>query len=48
MAMNHLRNLAEVLKTGRNEIQVAEDVRIRALKSTQRMVAFVNNRRNID
>ena len=48
MAMNHLRNLAEVLKTGGNEIHVDEDVRIRALKSTQRMVDFVNNRRDID
>ena len=48
MAMNHLRNLAEVLRSGRNEIHVDEEVRIRALKSTQRMVDFVNNRRNID
>jgi quinolinate synthase len=48
MAMNHLRNLAEVLKTGHNEIHVAEDVRIRALRSTQRMVDFANDRRNID
>ena len=48
MAMNHLRNLAGVLKTGGNEIQVAEDIRIRALRSTQRMVDFVNDRRNID
>jgi quinolinate synthase len=48
MAMNHLRNLAEVLRTGRNEIHVDEDIRIKALKSTQRMVDFVNNRRNID
>jgi quinolinate synthase len=48
MAMNHLRNLAGVLRTGRNEIHVDEEVRIRALRSTQRMVDFVNNRRNID
>ena len=48
MAMNHLRNLAEVLKTGNNEIHVDEEVRVRALRSTQRMVDFVNNRRNID
>ena len=48
MAMNHLRNLAEVLKTARNEIHVDEKVRIKALKSTQRMVDFVNDRRNID
>jgi len=48
MAMNHLRNLAEVLKTGRNEIHVDEAVRIRALKSTQRMVDFVTRRHDID
>ena len=48
MAMNHLRNLAEVLKTGRNEIHVDEEVRIQALKSTQRMIDFVSNRRNTD
>ena len=48
MAMNHLRNLAEVLKSGSNEIQVPETVRVRALKSTQRMVDFVNQRHDID
>ena len=46
--MNHLHNLAAVLRTGRNEIHVDEEVRTRALKSTQRMVDFVNNRHNID
>ncbi|MGB5304993.1 MAG: quinolinate synthase NadA [Gammaproteobacteria bacterium] len=40
MAMNHLRNLAEVLKTGRNEIHVPEEIRVKALRSTQRMVDF--------
>lgn len=40
MAMNNLRNLAEVLKTGRNEIHVPEDIRKRALRATQRMVDF--------
>jgi len=40
MAMNNLRNLAEVLKTGANEIQVPEDIRVRALRATQRMVDF--------
>jgi quinolinate synthase len=40
MAMNHLRNLAEVLRNGSNEIQVPEDIGKRALKATQRMVDF--------
>ena len=40
MAMNGLRNLAEVLKTGGNEIHVDEDVRVKALRSTQRMLDF--------
>ena len=41
MAMNHLRNLRDVLITGSNEIQVPEDIRRKALKATQRMVDFV-------
>jgi quinolinate synthase len=45
MAMNHLRNLAEVLRTGRNEIHVDEDIRKKALRATQRMVDFVAARR---
>jgi quinolinate synthase len=48
MAMNHLRNLRDVLKTGVNEIHVPEEIRKRALRSTQRMVDFVNLKRNID
>ena len=40
MAMNSLRNLKEVLETGDNEIFVAEEIRIKALKSTQRMIDF--------
>jgi quinolinate synthase len=44
MAMNHLRNLAEVLKNGRNEILVPEDIRKKALKATQRMVDFAASR----
>jgi quinolinate synthase len=48
MAMNHLRNLAGVLKSGSNEIHVPETIRTRALKSTQRMVDFVNQRHDID
>jgi quinolinate synthase len=48
MAMNHLRNLRDVLRTGDNEIFVPEEIRKRALRSTQRMVDFVNLKRNID
>jgi len=48
MAMNHLRNLRDVLKTGGNEIHVPEEIRKLALRSTQRMVDFVNRKRNID
>ncbi len=48
MAMNHLRNLAEVLENGSNEIHIPEAVRIKALTATQRMVDFVKQRRNID
>ena len=44
MAMNHLRNLRDVLKTGANEILVPEDIRRKALKATQRMVDFVAER----
>jgi quinolinate synthase len=43
-AMNHLRNLRDVLKTGANEILVPEDIRRKALKATQRMVDFVTER----
>jgi quinolinate synthase len=45
MAMNSLRNLAEVLETGANEIHVDETVRVKALKSTQRMLDFGRSRR---
>lgn len=40
MAMNGLHNLVEVLETGTNEIQVDEAIRIKALRSTQRMLSF--------
>jgi quinolinate synthase len=40
MAMNHLRNLAEVLRTGSNEIHVPEEIGRKALRATQRMVDF--------
>jgi quinolinate synthase len=41
MAMNHLRNLADVLREGDKEIHVPEAVRVKALKATQRMIDFV-------
>ncbi|MEJ2630241.1 MAG: quinolinate synthase NadA [Acidihalobacter sp.] len=40
MAMNGLHNLLRVLETGENEIQVDEAVRVKALRSTQRMLDF--------
>ena len=40
MAMNHLENLARVLETGANEIHVDEEVRRKAVRSTQRMLDF--------
>jgi len=40
MAMNNLRNLAEVLKSGSNEIRVPEEIRKKALRATQRMLDF--------
>ncbi|MGB3918342.1 MAG: quinolinate synthase NadA [Thiothrix litoralis] len=40
MAMNGLHNLLQVLETGNNEIFVDEAVRVKALRSTQRMLDF--------
>ena len=40
MAMNGLHNLLTVLETGSNEIHVDEEVRVKALRSTQRMLDF--------
>lgn len=40
MAMNSLHNLLHVLETGENEIHVDEEVRVKALRSTQRMLDF--------
>jgi quinolinate synthase len=45
MAMNDLRNLARVLETGDNEIHVDEAVRLKALRSTQRMLEFARSRK---
>jgi quinolinate synthase len=44
MAMNTLRNLAGVLETGANEIHVDEGIRVKALRSTQRMLDFARER----
>lgn len=44
MAMNGLHNLLQVLETGENEIHVDEDVRVKALRSTQRMLDFAQQR----
>jgi quinolinate synthase len=43
MAMNGLHNLLEVLETGKNEIHVDEQIRIEALRSTQRMLDFARD-----
>jgi quinolinate synthase len=40
MAMNDLPSLAHALETGANEILIPEDIRVRALRSTQRMLDF--------
>jgi quinolinate synthase len=40
MAMNSLQALSQTLETGENEIFVPEEIRIKALKSTQRMLDF--------
>ncbi len=44
MAMNNLRNLAEVLETGRNEIHIDEGIRRRAHRSVERMLTFARGR----
>lgn len=46
MAMNGLHNLLEVLKSGKNEIFVDEEVRVKALRSTQRMLDFARDLSN--
>lgn len=45
MAMNGLHNLLKVLETGNNEIFVDEEIRVKALRSTQRMLDFAKMRR---
>jgi len=44
MGMNGLRNLAEVLRTGNNEIHIDEAIRERAVVPIQRMLDFANKR----
>ena len=44
MAMNGLHNLLHVLETGDNEVFVDEDIRLKALKSTQRMLDFAKEK----
>ncbi|HKQ30422.1 MAG TPA: quinolinate synthase NadA [Burkholderiales bacterium] len=43
MAMNALRNLAQALENGSNEIHVDEAVRVKALRATQRMLDFASS-----
>lgn len=45
MAMNGLAKLAHVLETGENEIHVAEDIRVRAVRSIDRMLQFAGQNR---
>lgn len=45
MAMNGLRNLVSTLETGANEIHVNEQVRVKALRATQRMLDFAESLR---
>ncbi|MCS6787016.1 MAG: quinolinate synthase NadA [Thiobacillaceae bacterium] len=40
MAMNGLRKLVHVLETGANEIHVPEEIRVRAVRSINRMLEF--------
>ena len=45
MAMNSLQNLAQVLETGNNEIQIPEATRVQAKVCIQRMLDFSRERR---
>ncbi len=45
MAMNGLHNLAQVLEKGNNEIHIDEAIRIKALRSTQRLLDFSKKRK---
>jgi quinolinate synthase len=43
MAMNGLENLAQVLETGANQVEIEEEIRSRALVPIQRMLEFSRN-----
>jgi quinolinate synthase len=43
--MNGLHNILQVLEKGNNEIHIEEDIRVKALRSTQRMLDFARERR---
>ncbi len=45
MAMNGLQNLAEVLESGSNQVQVAPEIREKAVVCIQRMLAFAAARK---
>ncbi|WPL15684.1 Quinolinate synthase A [Thiorhodovibrio winogradskyi] len=44
MAMNALQNLAQVLERGDQDIQIPEDIRVRAVQPIQRMLEFARER----
>lgn len=48
MGMNGLRNLAEVLRTGKNEIHVDEEIRRRAVVPIQRMLDFAEQQKELN
>jgi quinolinate synthase len=45
MAMNGLRNLVEVLESGRNQVQVDAGIRTKAVTCIQRMLDFAAERK---
>ncbi|HYP67970.1 MAG TPA: quinolinate synthase NadA [Thiobacillaceae bacterium] len=45
MAMNGLQKLAQVLETGTNEIHIDEAIRVKAVRSIQRMLDFAEQER---
>ncbi len=45
MAMNGLRKLAHVLETGENEIQIPEEIRVKAVRPINRMLEFAAQQR---
>lgn len=47
MAMNDLRGLARVLEHGENEVRLDEEVRVRALRATARLLEFARLRQPV-